>query len=91
MRAAVLSQGDLLLEEHLVGDGVARRDSDRDGLPRADPGQIETLEQVERAHIERVFALTKGHRGRTCHILGISRPTLERKLRKYGMSGTSDD
>ena len=37
-----------------------------------------------RAHIERVFAMTKGHKGRACQILGISRPTLERKLRKYG-------
>ncbi|MFL5308925.1 MAG: helix-turn-helix domain-containing protein [Myxococcales bacterium] len=40
---------------------------------------------MERAHIERGFAMTKGHTGRSCQILGISRPTLERKLGKYGL------
>jgi two-component system response regulator AtoC len=94
-RAAVLSQGDLLLEEHLVGDGAAFSSARRNGpLERPQPPapqRIETLEEVERAHIERVFAIAKGHKGRTCQLLGISRPTLERKLRKYGMSGTSGD
>src|SRR5438067_12045026 len=87
-RAAVLSQGDLLLEEHLV-------EATRPVGPRpatdgnSGPAQIPTLDDVERAHIERVFAMTKGHKGRTCQILGISRPTLERKLRKYGLSAAS--
>ncbi|HET9753891.1 MAG TPA: helix-turn-helix domain-containing protein, partial [Myxococcales bacterium] len=31
------------------------------------------------------WALTRGHKGKTCQILGISRPTLERKLKKYGI------
>ena len=84
-RAAVLSQGDMLLEEHLV-------EATRPAVPRpatdgnSSPAQIPTLDDVERAHIERVFAMTKGHKGRTCQILGISRPTLERKLRKYGLT-----
>ena len=87
-RAAVLSQGDMLLEEHLV-------EATRPVGPRpatdgnSGPAQIPTLDDVERAHIERVFAMTKGHKGRTCQILGISRPTLERKLRKYGLSAAS--
>ena len=87
-RAAVLSQGDMLLEEHLV-------EATRPAGPRpatdgnSSSAQIPTLDDVERAHIERVFAMTKGHKGRTCQILGISRPTLERKLRKYGLSAAS--
>jgi len=82
-RAAVLSQGDLLLEEYLV---EASRPEPRpvDPPPAAADGRVPTLDEVERAHIERVFAMTKGHKGRACQILGISRPTLERKLRKYG-------
>ena len=89
-RAAVLSQGDMLLEEHLV-------EATRPVGPRpatdgnSSPAQIPTLDDVERAHIERVFAMTKGHKGRTCQILGISRPTLERKLRKYGLTPVGDD
>jgi two-component system response regulator AtoC len=83
-RAAVLSQGDLLLEEHLV---EASRPELRPAASPPPPvdGPVPTLHELERAHIERVFAMTKGHKGRACQILGISRPTLERKLRKYGL------
>ncbi|HWT84871.1 MAG TPA: sigma-54 dependent transcriptional regulator [Myxococcales bacterium] len=85
-RAAVLSQGDLLLEQHLVDENAA---------PRVEPsppqapssGRVATLDEVERDHIVRVWALAKGHKGRTCQMLGISRPTLERKLKKYGIAG----
>jgi two-component system response regulator AtoC len=47
-------------------------------------GQLPTLEEAERQLIERALVLTRGHKGRTCQMLGISRPTLERKLAKYG-------
>ncbi len=88
-RAAVLNQGDLLLEEHLVE--ASRSEPSRQELtPPATDGRVQTLDEVERAHIERVFAMTKGHKGRTCQILGISRPTLERKLRKYRLAPASD-
>ena len=30
--------------------------------------------------------LTAGHYGETCKILGISRPTLNRRLRRYGVT-----
>ncbi|MBI3723292.1 sigma-54-dependent Fis family transcriptional regulator [bacterium] len=42
-----------------------------------------TLDEVEREHIRRALARARGHRGKTCKLLGISRPTLVRKLRKY--------
>src|SRR5207237_821192 len=54
-RAAVLSQGDLLLEEHLV---EASRPEPRFAAPPPTvDGRMPTLDEVERAHIERVFAL----------------------------------
>jgi two-component system response regulator AtoC len=89
-RAAVLSQGDLLLEEHLVPNG----EMPAKPLKAAGPAvaeRVPTLDELEKSHIERVFTMTKGHKGRACQILGISRPTLERKLRKYGLSPTDDD
>src|SRR5229473_8452497 len=49
--------------------------------------RVPTLDDVEREHIGRVWTLTRGHKGRTCQLLGISRPALERKLKKYGISG----
>ena len=51
-----------------------------------DPSLIPTLEEAERQLIARAMAVTKGHKGRTCQILGISRPTLERKLQKYALT-----
>jgi two-component system, NtrC family, response regulator AtoC len=88
-RAAVLSQGDMLLEEHLVDPGITPR-QDGPTLPSAVNDRIATLDEVERAHIVRVWALTKGHKGKTCQMLGISRPTLERKLKKYGIAAAVD-
>ena len=54
--------------------------------PQTSSGRVATLDEVERDHIVRVWALAKGHKGRTCQMLGISRPTLERKLKKYGIA-----
>ena len=89
-RAAVLSQGDLLLEEHLVEQAPSKPPAPAAEKPLQD-GRMPTLDEVEREHIVRVWAATRGHKGKTCQILGISRPTLERKLRKYGIyAGDAD-
>jgi two-component system response regulator AtoC len=90
-RAAVLSQGDMLLEEHLVEapQRPAPVQSPKSPAPAGEQ-RVATLDEVEREHILHVWALTKGHKGRTCQILGISRPTLERKLRKYGIYAEGD-
>jgi len=90
-RAAVLSQGDLLLEEHLVPNGQGPVKPAKVVPAAAAPERVPTLDELEKAHIERVFSMTKGHKGRACQILGISRPTLERKLRKYRLTSTTDD
>ncbi len=83
-RAAVLSQGDLLLGQHLVDETASPR-VELSPPPAPTSGRVATLDEVEREHIVRVWALAKGHKGRTCQMLGISRPTLERKLKKYGI------
>jgi len=55
------------------------------------PEDIPTLDEMERVLIQRALAATRGHKGKTCQVLGISRPTLERKLQKYGLSLPSGD
>ena len=45
--------------------------------------KVETLDEIEQAHIERVLLTTGGNQGRACELLGISRPTLRRKIRRY--------
>ncbi len=44
-----------------------------------------TLDDVERAHIERTVRETQGNLSRTARILGIDRTTLYNKLRRYGL------
>ena len=80
-RAVVLAPGDVLQAEHFPAQSHEAR-------PRSNPTSelaLCTLAEHERRLIERALQHTRGHRGRTCEILGISRPTLERKLRKYGL------
>jgi len=85
----VLSQGDMLLQEHLIDQGAVLRSGPL-AAPGAADGRVATLDEVEREHIVRVWALARGHKGKTCQMLGISRPTLERKLKKYGIAGGVD-
>src|SRR5947208_6896311 len=59
-RAAVLSQGDMLLEEHLLEQKPSSRPPPTEApAPRDD--RIPTLDKIERAHIARVWNFTAGH------------------------------
>jgi two-component system response regulator AtoC len=48
-------------------------------------GVLRTLDAVEAEHVQRVLDHTGGHKGKTCEILGISRPALDRKIEKYAL------
>ena len=75
-RAIALARGDTLLEESLsLFPDIQSAASSSNGLA--------SLKEVERHHIQKVLSKTGGHKGETCRILGISRPALERKIRKY--------
>ena len=47
---------------------------------------LQTLQDVEKAHILNVYKTTNQHKGRTCEILEISRPALDRRLKKWGLT-----
>ena len=47
---------------------------------------LRTLDQLEAEHIQRVLNHTGGHKGKSCEILGISRPALDRKIKKYELT-----
>jgi DNA-binding NtrC family response regulator len=82
-RAVVLASGDVIRPEHL---GLApRRAASTVEAPR-----LTSLEQVEREHLEQVWAATGRHKMRTAAILGVSRPRLDRMLKKYGMEGGAE-
>ena len=52
-------------------------------------GPLASLEEMESAHIRRVLDAVAWHQGRACQTLGISRPTLRKKIRMYGLKNTS--
>ena len=55
--------------------------------PAQDAGaSLPTLEELERAHIERALRASGGHRGNAARILGISERNLYRKLEEYRLS-----
>ncbi|MBZ0172170.1 MAG: hypothetical protein K8E66_07310, partial [Phycisphaerales bacterium] len=55
--------------------------------PAADKApQDMTLDELERRHVLRVLEATGWHRGRTCEILGVSRPRLRRMMRHFALA-----
>jgi two-component system response regulator AtoC len=87
IRAVVMAPGDMLLREHLPPLEPAPRDN---GAVRDEPGPLLTLAEAEHRAISAALEASKGHKGKACRILGISRPTLERKLRKYELAMPAD-
>jgi len=78
-RAVVRNQGDLL-----TADGVedAMQETVKSGA-QSRSSAIKLLDEVEKEHILNALKFAGGNRGRVCELLGISRPTLQRKIRKY--------
>jgi DNA-binding NtrC family response regulator len=75
-RAVMLASGDVIRPEHV--DLRAAHPESAAGLT--------TLEALERAHVERVLAACHGHKANTARVLGVSRPRLDRLLRKHGLT-----
>jgi len=43
------------------------------------------LREIEKQHIERALKYTEWNKRRTCALLEISRPTLDRKIAEFGL------
>jgi DNA-binding NtrC family response regulator len=82
--AAVVCEGAEILPPHLP---AALRAPVAPSLPAAEAAEpLLTLQQVERAHIERALRACGGHRGHAARMLGISERSLYRKLEEYRLS-----
>jgi DNA-binding NtrC family response regulator len=49
-------------------------------------GALGTLEEMEQRYIREVLASVSGNRSQAARVLGISRSTLQDKIRRYGLS-----
>ncbi len=78
VRAALHCRGCTIQRNHLK-DLISGESPDND--------ESLSLSDVERRHIEQVLNATGWNRGMACEILGVSRPTLRRKIRDYGLHG----
>ena len=78
-QALIVCDGPVVEPFHLPPQVRARSGG---AAPAAGP---QTLDDLERAHIERVLSDEGGHRGRAATILGISERNLYRKLIRYGL------
>ena len=72
----------------LVSDLAAAAESSSVEGTAAVPLSTTDLEDIERATIQRVFEQVKGDKALAGRMLGISRATLYRKLKRYNISGT---
>jgi two-component system response regulator AtoC len=72
----------------LVSDLAASAELSSGAAAAAAPLSTTDLEDIERATIQRVFEQVKGDKALAGRMLGISRATLYRKLKRYNISGT---
>jgi DNA-binding NtrC family response regulator len=78
-RAVLHTHGDVLTEE-AVDDALQEISK---GGSQSSSSPIKLLDDMEKEHILNALKFSSGNRGRACDLLGISRPTLQRKIRKY--------
>ena len=76
IRAVILAKGDVVLKENLPPDPEEK-------LPF--PNELVTLEAVEKNYIQHVLTAVKGSKTRASQVLQISRPTLDKKIKDYGL------
>lgn len=82
-RAVLFCRGDTIgpgqLPDHIQGQNV--------GTFRCEIPPYMTLEEIDREAIEQTLERTGGNVKKTAQMLDLHRPTLYRKLRKYGLKG----
>ncbi|HSF16579.1 MAG TPA: sigma-54 dependent transcriptional regulator [Vicinamibacteria bacterium] len=78
-RAVTLAHGDVLLAEHLP---LVSRDGMEQGFVS---DELTSLKDMERQYIARVLRHTRWNKSRASEILGITRPTLDKKIRDYSL------
>jgi DNA-binding NtrC family response regulator len=72
----------------LVSDLAGAAEANSGGAAAASTSSTD-LEDIERATIQRVFEQVHGDKALAGRMLGISRATLYRKLKRYNITGTS--
>jgi transcriptional regulator with PAS, ATPase and Fis domain len=93
-RAIILSEGPELLARHILlqqrsNIPAARAADERHSVSIRIPAEGMTLEEAERQLLTATLALVGNNQTRAARMLGISRPTIIRKIRKYRLQQQS--
>jgi len=75
-RAAILAKGDVILEENLPLEPQEKKLFLK---------ELVALREIEKNYIQHVLKATKGNKTKASQILQISRPTLDKKIKEYGL------
>jgi DNA-binding NtrC family response regulator len=75
-RAVILAKGDVVLKENLPLEPEERKPFSQD---------LVSLEDIEKDYIRHVLIQVKGSKTRASQVLKISRPTLDKKIKDYGL------
>jgi two-component system, NtrC family, response regulator AtoC len=91
VRACVVAKGQVLGKSdfpELGSDEAVTVNANETGeiFQPSEPGKLLTLDEVEDRYIRKVIKETDMNKGEICEVLGISRPTFERKLEKYNIT-----
>jgi two-component system response regulator HydG len=81
-RALVLLEGDTITAEDLPADVRQPAEEQAEGEEAPD---VLTIREAERRAVAAALRATNGRKGRAAELLGISWPTLNRKIREYGL------
>lgn len=75
-RAVILAKSEVILKENLPQEPEDKT---------VFPSEPVTLEEVEKRYIQHVLKMVKGSKVKACQVLGISRPTLDKKIKDYNL------
>ncbi|HXT48739.1 MAG TPA: sigma 54-interacting transcriptional regulator [Gemmatimonadaceae bacterium] len=86
--AAILSDGSAIHADHLMIQQRTMLPATRASGPVREiriPPEGKALDAIEKEAVQMTLQITRGNRSAASRILGISRPTLARKMREYGI------
>jgi two-component system response regulator AtoC len=75
-RAVILAKGDVIQEENLPLEPAEKK---------LFLNELVSLREVEKSYIQHILRATKGSKTKASQILQISRPTLDKKIKEYGL------
>ena len=89
-RAVIMSRGNVLELEECWLQGKTAVCEIPAPVADQESDTLRSLDEVEKEHILKVLRHTGGNYGEACKILGVSRPTLRKKIADYGLKDFMD-